>query len=89
MPREEGQRLLPVPRHGHRGQRPEKHLAVPTPDQPRVADRDRTEILLAADKAPYSLLERESRLGKLIVAERVFSRRFEMLDPRAHQWVIR
>ena len=65
------QRHLPELRRGHRRQAGAKDAAVGALAQARIADHDHAAILLAADQASHALLEREHRLGQLVVPERV------------------
>src|SRR6185312_14770804 len=89
MSEEKIERRLPLARQGHRWQRRQEHLAVAAAGQARIADGDGAEILFAADEAADPLLQRQGRFGQLILTESAPSGRLEMLDPCAHQRVIR
>ena len=75
--------------HWHWRQAGAKHPSVGFVDEPRIADHDHAAIRLAADQAADALLERQRRLGQLVLAEGVAAGRFQVLDARARQRVVR
>src|SRR6185503_171289 len=86
---EKVERRLPLTRHGHRRQRRQENLAVAAARQSRIADCYGAEVLLAANETAHPLLQRQGGLRQLVLPKRAPACRLEVLDPRAHQRIVR
>jgi len=89
MRAQEAQGLIPVMSHAHGRQRREEYPAITTASHTRIADHDDPIIVFTADESSGALLQRQRRFRQLVIAERVATACREVLDPRAHQGIVR